>query len=191
MENPMPGLVPPVADERTGLLAYLAQQRAGILYATHGLTDAQAMTRPSVSELCLGGLVKHAALVEQAWVGYLQNGGGDTSMFMPEYDWTDGFRLVEGETLADVVAFSAEVARHTEKVLHDLPDLGVPLAPSEPGAPWIQAGLAWSPRWVLLHLIEETARHAGHADIVRESLDGATCWTLMAAAEDWPAQPWE
>ena len=62
----MPGLVPPVADERTGLLSYLAQQRAGILYATHGLSDAQAMTRPSVSQLSLGGLVKHAALVEQA-----------------------------------------------------------------------------------------------------------------------------
>jgi hypothetical protein len=49
----------------------------------------------------------------------------------------------------------------------------------------------WTPRWILLHLIEETARHAGHADIVRESLDRATCWTLMAAAEGWPAQEWE
>jgi len=52
--------------------------------------------------------------------------------------------------------------------------------------PWIPAGIVWTPRYVLLHLIEETARHAGHADIVRESIDGATCWTLMAAAEGWP-----
>jgi hypothetical protein len=188
----MPGLVPPVADERTGLLSYLAQQRDGILYASHGLTDAQAMTRPSVSELSLGGLVKHAALVEQAWVTYLQD--GDMSVFLPEYDWADGFRLVEGETLADVVSLSADVARNTEKVvtdLPDLPDLGAPLTPTGPGVPWIPAGLVWTPRWVLLHLIEETARHAGHADIVRESLDGATCWTLMAAAEGWSAQPWE
>jgi hypothetical protein len=182
----MPGLVPPVTDERTALLSYLAQQRDGILYATHGLSDAQAMTRPSVSELSLGGLVKHAALVEQAWVSYLTD--GDMSVFLPEYDWADGFRLVEGETLAAVVAFSADVARTTEKVVADL---AAPLPRTGPGVPWIPAGLVWSPRWVLLHLIEETARHAGHADIVRESLDGATCWTLMAAAEGWPEPPFE
>ena len=56
--------------------------------------------------------------------------------------------------------------------------------------PWIPAGLQWTPRWVLLHLIEETARHAGHADIVRESIDGATCWTLMAQAEGWSMEDW-
>ena len=185
----MPGLVPPVADERTGLLSYLAQQRAGILYASHGLTDEQAMARPSVSELSLGGLVKHAALVEQAWIGFLSD--GEMSVFLPDNDWADGFRLVDGETLADVVSFSADVARTTEKVVGDLPDLGMSLPATGPGAPWIPSGMVWSPRWILLHLIEETARHAGHADIVRESLDGATCWTLMAAAEGWAAQPGE
>jgi hypothetical protein len=185
----MPGLVPPVVDERACLLSYLAQQRDGIRYATHGLTDEQAMARPSVSELSLGGLVKHAALVEQAWVGFIQD--GDSSVFLPDYDWTDGFRLVPGESLADVLTFSADVAAHTEKSINALADLGASLPPTTPGAPWIPAGLVWTPRWILLHLIEETARHAGHADIVRESLDGATCWTLMAAAEKWPAQPWE
>ena len=93
--------------------------------------------------------------------------------------------------MADVVSFSAEVARTTEKVVTDLPDLGTPLRATGQGVPWIPAGLVWSPRWILLHLIEETARHAGHADIVRESLDGATCWTLMAAAEGWPEEPGE
>jgi hypothetical protein len=57
--------------------------------------------------------------------------------------------------------------------------------------PWFPDGVeAWSVRWVLLHLIEETARHAGHADIVRESIDGATAFPVMAAAEGWPATPW-
>jgi uncharacterized damage-inducible protein DinB len=185
----MPGLVPPIVDERGCLLAYLAQQRAGIRYAAHGLSDEQAMARPSVSELSLGGLIKHAALVEEAWITFI--GAGDSAIFMPEDDGGAGFRLVDGETLADVVAFSDEVARHTEKIVADLPDLGAPLPATTPGAPWIPAGLVWSPRWILLHLIEETARHAGHADIVRESLDGATCWTLMAAAEGWPTQAWE
>jgi Protein of unknown function (DUF664) len=185
----MPGLVPPVVDERTCLLAFLAQQRDGIRYATHGLSDEQAVVRPSVSELNLGGLVKHAALVEQTWIGFIQD--GDTSVFAPGDDYADGFSLVPGETLADVLRFSADVAEHTEKIINGLPDLGAPLAPTTQEVPWIAAGLVWSPRWVLLHLIEETARHAGHADIVRESLDGATCWILMAAAESSLALPGE
>jgi uncharacterized damage-inducible protein DinB len=185
----MPGLGPPVADERAALLSYLSQQRDGIRYATHGLSDEQARARPSVSELSLGGLVKHVALVEQAWVTFMRE--GDSSVFLPPDDWADGFRLVGGEALADVLRFSADVAGHTEKVVNELPDLAAPLPATRPGAPWIPAGLVWTPRWILLHLIEETARHAGHADIVRESLDRATCWTLMAAAEGWPAQEWE
>jgi hypothetical protein len=185
----MPGLVPPVVDERACLLAYLAQQRDGIRYAAHGLTDEQAMARPSVSALNLGGLIKHAALVEQTWIGFIHD--GDTSAFLPAWDWADGFRLTPGETLTDVLRFSADVAEHTEKAVNALGDLGAPLAPTTEGVPWIPANLVWSPRWVLLHLIEETARHAGHADIVRESLDGATCWTLMGAAEEWPKSPEE
>jgi uncharacterized damage-inducible protein DinB len=188
-EHTMPGLAPPVSDERNLLLSYLAQQRNGIRYAAHGLTDEQAVARPSVSELSLAGLVKHAARVEQTWVTFI--GEGDSAIFLPADDYADGFQLAEGETLADVESFSAEVARHTEKIVNDLPDLGVELPATRPGAPWIPAGLVWTPRWILLHLIEETARHAGHADIVRESLDGATCWTLMAAAEGWPAQAWD
>ncbi len=57
--------------------------------------------------------------------------------------------------------------------------------------PWFPDDIdAWTVRWVLLHLIEETARHAGHADMVREAIDGATAFPLMAAAEGWPATPW-
>lgn len=54
-----------------------------------------------------------------------------------------------------------------------------------PARDWGASVEAWSVRWVLLHLIQETARHAGHADIIRESLDGATMYELMAASEGW------
>ncbi len=81
-------------------------------------------------------------------------------------------------------------ARMTEKIVGALGDLGASLPPTVDLVPWIPGGIVWTPRWVLLHLIEETARHAGHADILRESIDGGTCWTLMAAAEGWPAQDW-
>jgi hypothetical protein len=177
-----------VADEREALLAFLAQQRDALRYAAHGLSDAQAAEHPTVSELCLAGLIKHAALVERAWVSYLTD--GDTAAFVPVDDWADGFRLVDGETVQDAVALSEEQARATEKVVGDIADLGAALPATTDIVPWIPGGIVWTPRWVLLHLIEETARHAGHADIIRESIDGATCWTLMAAAEGWPVREW-
>jgi hypothetical protein len=177
-----------VADEREVLLAFLGQQRDALRYAAHGLGDEQASDRPTVSELCLAGLIKHAARVERAWVSFLTD--GDTGAFVPGDDWSDGFRLLDGEKLQDAVALSEEQARETEKVVGEISDLGAPLPPTTDVVPWIPGGTVWTPRWVLLHLIEETARHAGHADIIRESIDGATCWTLMAAAEGWPAQDW-
>jgi uncharacterized damage-inducible protein DinB len=175
-------------DEREVLLAFLAQQRDALHYAVHDLSDGQVVARPTVSELGLAGLVKHAALVERAWTNFLTT--GDTAVFVPENDWADGFRLVEEERLGDVLAQSDEQARQTEKVVAGIVDLGAPLAPTTDIVPWIPGGIVWTARWVLLHLIEETARHAGHADIIRESIDGATCWTLMAAAEGWSVQDW-
>jgi hypothetical protein len=177
-----------MSDEREALLAFLSQQRDALRYAAHGLSDAQASERPTVSALCLAGLIKHAARVEQAWVSYLTD--GDTNSFVPGDEWADGFRLVDGEKLQDAIAFSDEQARATEKVVGAIADLGAPLPATTDVVPWIPGGIVWTPRWVLLHLIEETARHAGHADIIRESIDGATCWTVMAAAEGWPAHDW-
>ena len=83
----------------------------------------------------------------------------------------DQFRLLPGETLAAVLADYAEVARRTDQLVASLPSLnaGHPL----PKAPWFEPGASWSARQVLLHIITETAQHAGHADIIRESLDGA------------------
>ncbi len=129
----MPGLVPPVVDERACLLAYLAQQRDGIRYAAHGLSDEQAMARPSASELNLGGLIKHAALVEQSWIGFIHD--GDTSVFLPQWDWADGFRLTPGETLADVLRFSADVAEHTEKTITVTRRPRCPLGGDDRGGP--------------------------------------------------------
>ena len=185
----MPGLVAPLVDEREVLLAFLGQQRDALRYAAHGLDREQATARPTVSELSLAGLIKHAALVERAWTTFLTT--GDTAVFAPgRTTGPTGSACVEGETLDDVVALADDQARMTEKVVGALDDLGAPLPPTTDLVPWIPGGLVWTPRWVLLHLIEETARHAGHADIIRESIDGATCWTLMAAAEGWPAQDW-
>src|SRR4029079_9285104 len=111
------------------------------------------------------------------------------------HDYEENFRLGPDETLADVLRLSEEVARETETVIAGIPDLGQAV-PVPKGVRWFPDDVdAWSVRWVLLHLITETARHAGHADIVREMIDGATAFPLMAAVEGWPAtdwmQPWE
>ena len=68
----MPGLVPPVTDEREMLLAFLGQQRDALRYAAHGLTDEQADARPSVSALSVVGIIKHVSWVERAWVTFPQ-----------------------------------------------------------------------------------------------------------------------
>ena len=185
----MLGQVPPVPDERTGLLAYLAQQRDALRFAAYGLTDEQARATPTASALSVGGLIKHVAATERGWMDDVlqRNRGSDAPA---EADYHDNFRLLPGETLAGVLARYDEVARETEAIIAGIPDLGQPV-PVPQGVPWFPDDVeAWSVRWVLLHLIEETARHAGHADIVRESIDGATSYALMAAAEGWGPTPW-
>jgi uncharacterized damage-inducible protein DinB len=182
----MPGNVRPVADERDGLLSFLAQQRDVIRIAAYGLTDEQARATPTAGTLSVGGLIKHVTNVEYGWIDTVlqQSGGGN------EEDYEAGFRLGPDETLAGALARYAEVAKRTESVIAGIPDLGQPV-PVPKGVPWFPEDIdAWSVRWVLLHLIQETARHAGHADIVRESIDGATAYPLMAAAENWPETPW-
>lgn len=181
----MPGNVRPVADEREGLLAFLAQQRYVVRLATYGLSDEQAAATPSASGFSLGGLIKHLALVERNWVAIIQQRArGSVDEYM------DNLRLQPGETLASVLASYEDAARQTDAVVAGIQDLGQPV-PVPKGVPWFPQDVdAWSVRWVLLHLIQETARHAGHADIIRESLDGATAMPLMAAAEGWPAAPW-
>ncbi|WP_238016402.1 DinB family protein [Dactylosporangium sp. AC04546] len=180
----MPGNVPPVKDEREGLLAFLDQQRQAVRVAAHGLSGEQARRVPGPGTLSVGGLVKHLAQMERNWRCIM------VQQPAPPVDYANGFRLLEDETLAQVLADYAEVARETEAAVAGIADLGAPV-PVPKGVPWFPDDVdAWSVRWVLLHLIEETARHAGHADVVREGVDGATAMPLLAAAEGWPASPW-
>ncbi|MCM2579269.1 DinB family protein [Streptomyces meridianus] len=162
--------------ERADLLETLAKHRHFLRFTTRDLTDEQAAQRTTVSELCLGGLIKHVTAVERGWVDFILDGPSAMGDFtsMTEEDLArraDEFRLLPGETLAGVLADYAEVARRTDELVAELTDLDAtqPL----PKAPWFEPGARWSARRVLMHIASETAQHAGHADIVRESLDGA------------------
>ncbi len=159
--------------ERSDLLETLAAHRQFLRHTVRGLTDEQARQRTTASELTLGGLVKHVAAQEAGWVRFVLE--GPEAMATPTdaagYErWAQEFRLLPEETLAGVLAHYEDVARRTDELVRTLPDLDAshPL----PEAPWFQPGAVRSARRVFLHIVAETAQHAGHADILRESLDG-------------------
>ncbi len=159
--------------ERTDLLETLAAHRHFLRHTVRGLTDDQARQRTTASELTLGGLVKHVAAQEAGWVRFVQEGPEAIATPTDEagfQKWADEFVLQPGETLQGVLAEYAQIAERTDELVRTLPDLDAshPL----PEAPWFPPGATRSARRVFLHIVAETAQHAGHADILRESLDG-------------------
>lgn len=185
----MPVVVTPEArgDERGALLAYLEAQRGGLRRALYGLTEEQASSKPTASALSVVGIVKHVALGERHWLRTMQGHG--VGFGNPEVmrEWEEGFGLQDSETVADVLAFSEEVARETEAAVLALDSLDETF--EQPRAPWDEGGSrSW--RWALLHLIEEAARHAGHADIIREQIDGKGAFDLVFETGAMPEPDW-
>ncbi len=157
-----------MSQERDDLLESLRKHRGFLIYTTRDLTDAQAALRPTASELCLGGLVKHVTLVERRWADFII--GGAEQMNATPVDWMDAFQMTGGDTLASLLSAYAARAAETDNLVESVDlDQVHPL----PAAPWYEPGAAWSVRRVLLHIVAETAQHAGHADILRESIDGS------------------
>jgi uncharacterized damage-inducible protein DinB len=183
----MPGNVPAVEGERANLLAYLEQQRNGMRLTAFGLTDEQARATPTSSTLSVGGLIKHVTATERGWMNDVLQRSAPAD---DESQYADGFTMGPDETLAGILADSERCGRETEQIVAGIPDLGQPV-PVPKDVPWFPDDVdSWEVRWVLLHLIEELARHAGHADIIREHIDGGTMYPIMAAAENWPESPW-
>jgi hypothetical protein len=166
--------------ERADLLETLHKHRALFRHTVAGLTDEQARLTPTVSSLSLGGLVKHVAATEQEWARFVVQGPAT----MPDIDWAtidwsnpppqvqdyaDGFRMLDSETLAGLLDQYDQVAAATDELVRTVDlDARKPL----PEAPWFEPGATWSARRVFVHVVAETAQHAGHADILRETIDG-------------------
>ncbi|WP_433572036.1 DinB family protein [Streptomyces sp. CA-251247] len=163
-------------DERGALLSFVEAQRGAIRRSVLGLTEEQAASRPSASELTLSGLLKHVAETELNWLRMAQERPNEKAR--TEETWGDSFRLVDDETIPGTLAFWELVAKETEEFIRSVPSLDdtFPL----PEAPWFPADGRVSMRWLLVHLVEEIGRHAGHADIIRESLDGKGAFDLVA-----------
>ncbi|TDW15631.1 DinB family protein [Kribbella kalugense] len=161
-----------VTGERADILEFLAKHRYFLRHTAQGLTDEQASTRSTASELTVGGLIKHVSTVEQHWAEFAQGKGEQTATeYTPEViaEWQNQFRLTDGETLAGVLVEYEKVAAATDDLVRTL-DLDTSY--ELPSAPWQPPGVFWSVRRVFLHITAETAQHAGHADIIRESIDG-------------------
>ncbi|WP_424189446.1 DinB family protein [Actinokineospora sp. G85] len=159
-----------IGGERGDLLQTLRQHRGFLRYAAKGLTDEQARTRSTVSALTVGGLIKHVSNCEAGWALFMEGGAGLMATGLPsEEEWANDFTMTEGETLEGLLAAYEAVAAKTDGLIATLDlDVAYPL----PEAPWFEQGASWSVRRVVLHILAETTQHAGHADIVREAIDG-------------------
>ncbi|MGK5636930.1 DinB family protein [Streptomyces sp. URMC 126] len=166
-----------VSDERGTLLAFLEAQRGGIRRALLGLTAEQALSRPSVSEMSLAGLLKHVDQAESNWLTLAGGDVPDISFDEAMKQFEAGWRPEERETVPALLARWEETAAAVERFIRAVPSLEDTFA--LPDAPWFPKGSRVSMRWLLVHLIEEVARHAGHADIIRESIDGKTAFELV------------
>jgi hypothetical protein len=152
------------AEEREVLTGFLDYLRATVVNKVAGLTDEQAFERAiSPSELSPASLVKHLTGVERFWFS-IDFAGADLPWPWPEEDPHGNFIFEEGDTLASVVAdYQFECDRSRRAIAGaDMDDI----ARGE--------DMAFTLRWALTHMIEETARHCGHLDLLRERLDGET-----------------
>jgi uncharacterized damage-inducible protein DinB len=159
----------PHADERTTLTEMLDYYRATILLKAQGLDEQQARQRLGPSDMTMLGIVRHLVEVERSWFRRRLRGEAIAFAYISDDDIDRDFHPRDDETLsAAVEAYELECAwSRTITETASLDDLTVEKISWKDGEPV-------SLRWILVHMIEETARHAGHADLLRESIDGTT-----------------
>lgn len=183
-------------SEIDGYVGFLQVQIDSLREAAYGLTEEQARQTPCRSTLSIGGLLKHATYV---LTGRARRAGADGVPTPEDFaaharEFVGSFALADGETLAGTLAaFDAAAAAF----LADVSATDPAAETVEPPAPWDNRAepAPTYERFQLVHAIEELARHAGHADIIREQLDGAQALPLHFAATGMPGnayiQPWQ
>ena len=155
--------VPFTGDEKESLYVALDRHRDVVLWKLDGLDDEQLRRRMTPSGTSLLGLVKHLASVEYGW--FCDTFGRSTEP-LPDVDENPeaDMRVEPGESTADILAFYGRARAAADAVIDEL-DV------EARGTAWF--GEPVTLRWVPVHMVEETARHAGHVDILRELIDGA------------------
>ncbi|MGP9537274.1 mycothiol transferase [Brachybacterium sp. AOP43-C2-M15] len=209
----MPFLTTDVTGEHDGLAVFAQQQTHQVATTLQGLSREQLATRPTVSEFSLGTLARHVLAVTVGFAAEIRQaaGSGDAEDGAESEGEGEGGDEAEGDaSRADASAAltgddSGEL-RPTDTagtLIEELEAAGAELGAAiraadldapvpVPEAPWFSGEERWTVRWVALHCLEEVARHAGHADLLRETLDGQFAYALNALAdgEPWPPQNW-
>lgn len=164
-------------QEREDLIAMLADQRALFRITLRGVDDEQARKRTTVSELTLGGLLHHLVSCERHWTSVIvqrdENAELDVSKFGGEYV------MAAEETVAGLLSTWDEVAAATAELIRSVDSLDSSIP--TPTAPWTPERIWQSVRYTVLHILREIAHHSGHADIIREALDGANSTAQRAS----------
>jgi uncharacterized damage-inducible protein DinB len=154
--------VPFTGGEKESLRVSLDRHRDAVLWKLEGLDDASLRRAMTPSGTNLLGLVKHLAAVEYGW--FCETFGRETEPLpFDEDDENADLRVTPDETTEEILAFYGRARAAADQVIDEL-DL------DDTGTAWF--GETVSMRWVLIHMVEETARHAGHVDILRELIDG-------------------
>lgn len=170
-----------LSDEKRDLLLLLADQRALLKITARNLTDDQARQRTTVSELTLGGLIKHVAVGEAGTAAEIvardENAVFDPAAGMDSYAFGPDDTLDYWVTEYDRAAAEFDSVIAAVESLDEL--IPMPTAPWQPEREW------WSVRRLVVHRLRETAHHCGHADIIREALDGQTTMGAISEGMDW------
>ncbi|WP_235735834.1 DinB family protein [Nocardioides alcanivorans] len=188
----MPAQAPPVTNERDALRAYLIQQQDAFRAVAFGLTDDELGRTPTPSALSVGALLKHATHGQRTWLAsVLAAPELPAKTQSDEEEYAERMAYITWSAEDTLEAALAEYDEVSAAVLAAVAEVDLDLAVPVPPAPWNPTDIdSWSVRWVWFHLLEELTRHAGHADIIREAVDGATMFELIAGREGWPATPW-
>jgi len=158
-----------LSRERLDLLQTLDKHRGFLRQTLHGMSYDQVRLTSTVSQLSLGSVVKHVTATETTWRNFMLRGAAAFEEMTPDV-YEGQWRVDEGDTPESLLAAYAESAALTDALVAEV-DLD---AEHElPIAPWFEPGASWSARRCVLHIVAEGAQHAGHADIIREAIDGA------------------
>ena len=168
------------ADERTTLMGFLQRQRDLIVWKVSEASDETLASVRTASGLTMQGVVRHLENVERGWFREFFAGEADLRYDSSEEDPDADFRA-EGVPMADLIAaYAAETARC---------DVVIQAAPSLDSLAKGVDGHTCSLRWIVLHMIEETGRHVGHLDLLREQADGAVGEDPFGEGPDEPDEP--
>ncbi|WP_063125497.1 DinB family protein [Nocardia fusca] len=159
----------PGSREREDLVQLLDEQREMFRITLRGIDDEQARQRTTASELTLGGLLHHIIRCERDWTKVLVERDENAETKLEDY--AGEYVIGDDETVAGLLAEWERVAANTTELVRAVDDLDASIP--TPTNPWVPGRVWWSARFLVLHILREIAHHSGHADIIREQLDGA------------------